>query len=60
MQGCKARTQRSAQNHSFSNPTTNAMQELKRKNNGGGQPITPRSRYNEFPLPRGGMDWWRL
>jgi hypothetical protein len=32
-------------NTSLSNPTkaTNAMEELERKNNGGGQPMTPRS-----------------
>jgi hypothetical protein len=39
---------------------TNAMEELERKNNGGGQPMTPRSRSNRFPSLRGGIDWWRL
>jgi hypothetical protein len=39
---------------------TNAMEELERKNNGGGQPITPRSRSNGFPSLRGGINWWRL
>jgi hypothetical protein len=47
---------------SLSNPTeaTNAMEELERKNNGGGQPMTPRSRFNRFPSLRGGINWWRL
>jgi hypothetical protein len=37
---------------------TNAMEELERKNNGEGQPMTPRSRSNGFPSLRGGIDWW--
>jgi hypothetical protein len=49
-------------NPSLSNPTkaTNAMEELERKSNGGGQPMTPRSRFNGFPSLRGGIDWWKL
>jgi hypothetical protein len=39
---------------------TNAMEELERKNNGGGQLMTPRSRSNGFPSLRGGIDWWGL
>jgi hypothetical protein len=39
---------------------TNAIEELERKNNGGGKPMTPRSRYNGFPSLSGGIDWWRL
>jgi hypothetical protein len=47
-------------NPSLPNPTkaTNAMEELERKNKGGGQPMNPRSRSNEFPSLRGGIDWW--
>jgi hypothetical protein len=47
-------------NPSLPNPTkaTNAMEELERKNKGGGQPMTPRSRSNGFPSLRGGIDWW--
>jgi hypothetical protein len=37
---------------------TNAMEELERKNKGGGQPMTSRSRSNGFPSLRGGIDWW--
>jgi hypothetical protein len=49
-------------NPSLSNPTkaTNAMEELERKNNGGVQPMTPRSRSNGFPSLRGGINWCRL
>jgi hypothetical protein len=36
------------------------MEELERKNNGGGQPMTPRFRFNGFPSLRGEIDWWRL
>jgi hypothetical protein len=32
------------------------MEELKRKNNGGNQQITPRSRSQEFPSLRVGID----
>jgi hypothetical protein len=39
---------------------TNVMEELERKKNGGGQPMTLRSRSNGFPSLRGGIDWWRL
>jgi hypothetical protein len=34
------------------------MEELERKNKGGGQPMTPRFRSNRFPSLRGGIDWW--
>jgi hypothetical protein len=34
------------------------MEELERKNKGGGQPMTSRSRSNGFPSLRGGIDWW--
>jgi len=34
------------------------MEELERKNNGGEQLMTPRSRSQEFPSLRGGIDWW--
>jgi hypothetical protein len=46
----------------LSNPTkaTNVMEELERKNKDGGQPMTPRSRFKEFPSLRGGMIWRRL
>jgi hypothetical protein len=49
-------------NPCLSNPNkaTNAIEELERKNNGGGQPMTPRSRSNGFPSLRGGIGWWRL
>jgi hypothetical protein len=49
-------------NPSLSIPTkaTNAMEELERKNKGGGQPMTPRSRFKGFPSLRGGKIWWRL
>jgi hypothetical protein len=43
MQGCKARTQEEVLK-SFSlksHQATNAMEELERKNKGGGQPMTP-------------------
>jgi hypothetical protein len=46
MQGCKARTQQEMCSNPFlSNTTkaTNAMEDLERKNNGGVQPMTPRS-----------------
>jgi hypothetical protein len=41
-----------------SNPTkaTNFMEELERKTNGGGQPMTSRSRSNGFTSLRGGID----
>jgi hypothetical protein len=60
MQGCKARTPRRCSNPSLSNPTkvTNTMEELGRKNNGGEQLMTPRSRSKGFPSLRGGIDWW--
>jgi hypothetical protein len=47
-------------NPSLPNPTkaTNAIEELERKNKGGGQPMTPRSRSNGFPPLRGGIDCW--
>jgi hypothetical protein len=43
-------------NPSLLNPVmaTNAMEELERKNKGGGQPMTPRTRSNGFPSLRGG------
>jgi hypothetical protein len=49
-------------NPSYSNTTkeTSSMEELERKNNGGYQQTTPRSKFNRFPLFRGGIDWWRL
>jgi hypothetical protein len=49
-------------NPSHSNPkkATNGMEELERKNNGGHQQITSRSRYQELSSLRGGIDWWRL
>jgi hypothetical protein len=49
-------------NPSHSNPTksTNDMKKLERKKNGGNQEITPRPRSQEFPLLRGGIDWWKL
>jgi len=34
------------------------MEELGRKNNGGEQLMTPRSRSKGFPSLRGGIDWW--
>jgi hypothetical protein len=42
---------------SLSNPTktTNYMKELERKNNGGGQLMTPKSRSKGFPSLRGGL-----
>jgi hypothetical protein len=45
-------------NPSLSQPTkaTNAMEDLERRNKGGGQPMTHRS--NGFPSIRGGMNWW--
>jgi hypothetical protein len=55
MQGCKARTQGEVlKSFSLSRLTkaTNAMEKLERKNNGGGQPMTPRSRSNGL----GGID----
>jgi hypothetical protein len=44
MQRCKARTPRTCLNLSLSKPTkvTNVMEELERKNNDGGQPMTVR------------------
>jgi hypothetical protein len=50
----KQEHKRNCSKPSLSNPTeaTNAMEELERKNNGGGQPMTPR-----FPSLRGGMNW---
>jgi hypothetical protein len=63
MQGCKARIQGEVlKSFSLTNPTkaTNDMEELERKNKGGGQPMTPRSRSNGFPSLIGGIDWWRL
>jgi hypothetical protein len=39
---------------------TNARMGLERKNNGGGQLMTPRSRSQRFPSLRGGMSWWTL
>jgi hypothetical protein len=49
-------------NPSYSNPTkaTNAKMELERKNNGGNQQMTPRSRSQELPSIKGGIDWMRL
>ena len=46
--------------HSNSTKATNAMEKLERKNKGGNQQMTPRSRSQEFPSLRGGMDWRRL
>jgi hypothetical protein len=37
-----------------------AREELERKNNGGGQPMTSRYRSQGFLSLRGGMDWWKL
>jgi hypothetical protein len=34
------------------------MEELERNNNGGKQQMNPRFRSQEFPLLRGGIDWW--
>jgi hypothetical protein len=34
------------------------MEELERKNKGGGQPMTSRSRSKGFPSLRGGINWW--
>jgi hypothetical protein len=47
----KQEHKRKCSNPSLSKLTkaTNAMEELKRKNNGGGQPMTLRSRSNGFP-----------
>jgi len=58
----KQEHQEKCSNPSISNPTkaTNARMELERKNNGGGQPMTPRSRSKGFPSLRGGIDWWGL
>jgi hypothetical protein len=36
------------------------MEELVRKNKGVNQKMTPRSRFQEFPLLSGGIDWGRL
>jgi hypothetical protein len=49
-------------NPSHSNPTiaTNVRMELERKNKGGNQQMTPRSRSKGFPSLRGEMDWWGL
>ena len=46
--------------HLNSTKATSAREELEMKNNGGGQPMTPRSRSQEFPSLRGGIDWWGL
>ena len=58
----KQEHQEMCSNPSLSNPTkaTNAKEELERKNYGGNQLMTPRSRSQEFPSLRGGIDWWRL
>jgi hypothetical protein len=56
----KQEHKRKCSNPSLPNPTkaTNSMEELERKNKGGGQPMTSRSRSNGFPSLRGGIDWW--
>jgi hypothetical protein len=46
--------------HSNLTETTSAMEELVRKNKGVNQKMTPRSRFQEFPLLSGGIDWGRL
>jgi hypothetical protein len=37
-----------------------AREELQRKNKGGDQQLTPRSRSHGFPSLREGIDWWKL
>jgi hypothetical protein len=56
------KTKGKCSNPSLSNlpKATNYMEELERKNNGGGQAMTPRSRSNGFPSLRRGIDWLRL
>jgi hypothetical protein len=46
----------------LSHPTkvTHVREELKTKNNGGGEPMTPRSRFEGFPSLREGIDLSRL
>jgi hypothetical protein len=55
----KQEHKRKCSNPSLSNPNkaTNDMEELERKNKGGGQPMTLRSRSNVFPSLRVGIDW---
>jgi hypothetical protein len=39
---------------------TNAREKLVRKNNGGDEPMSPRSTSEGIPLLRGGIDWWKF
>jgi hypothetical protein len=57
MQGCKVRAPKVLKFFTLkSQKLTSTREELKMKNNGGYQAMTPRSRFQRFPSLRGGID----